>query len=762
MFRQTCRSTAALALAMLLLFTARPAGACGPFSLDAVFTFTAHPEFPLDKFAAGEIGIVQPSFARSYLFVSYRYLSGNGFNQSEQKALVSLWNDRLNYSWPDFDEEYPKPWLAAREKIAGLPPAPKIGTYRRREKPNEYESYLNCQQDAFETAAATLDQRMKKYGRDSALIKDWIAAQDQVFANCSDGKTIPAAAPPEADSLLRADRAYQIAAANFYAGDFETAKSEFAAVAEDQSSPWRTTAAYLIARSWLRIAGLGPAEKKNEALAQSEAQLRKLLDDRGFAAIHPAAKRLLALVRLRLHPEERAHEMAVALVKRNNETLKQDLWDYTVLLDQLVGDDSSDSHKVLSAELQADDLTDWIDTIETAGPEALDHALQRWQGTSSLPWLVAALGKVKPNHPQAAALLSAAAKVDPAAPAYASTVFHQIKLALEAGKFAEARSQLDALLVGRKHTLPVSSLNLFLSLRMRLAKNLTEFLTYSQRQPAALSYNDDGREQPADLSEDSELKELSGRTFFDVDGRRSFNERLPTSVLLEAAESKALPVHLRRDVAQAAWLRAALLDQPDTARALVPTLKALFPEMKPLLEDYQGALTEASKFSAIYVWLKTPGFQPVVTSGIGRRTPLNEQDSLRDNWWCGAAFRPEPAAAGEEEKTESVALAVSERSALQSPAFLTVAQKTAARDEYRRLMALGSAPNYLCRQVIQWAASHPDDPRVPESLHLAVRTTRYGCTDKESGRWSKAAFDLLHRRYANNEWTKKTPYWFKD
>jgi hypothetical protein len=135
---------------MLLLFTARPAGACGPFSLDAVFTFTPHPDFPLEKFASGEIGIVQPSFARSYLFVSYRYLSGNGFNQTEQKALVSLWNDRLNYSWPNFDEELPKPWLAAREKVAGVTPAPKIGPYRRREKPNEYESYW-LPEDAFET-----------------------------------------------------------------------------------------------------------------------------------------------------------------------------------------------------------------------------------------------------------------------------------------------------------------------------------------------------------------------------------------------------------------------------------------------------------------------------------------------------------------------------------------------------------------------------------------------------------------------------------
>jgi len=41
-----------------------------------------------------------------------------------------------------------------------------------------------------------------------------------------------------------------------------------------------------------------------------------------------------------------------------------------------------------------------------------------------------------------------------------------------------------------------------------------------------------------------------------------------------------------------------------------------------------------------------------------------------------------------------------------------------------------------------------------------VRATRYGCTDKETVNYSKAAFDLLHKRYPNSEWTKKTPYYF--
>jgi hypothetical protein len=96
------------------------------------------------------------------------------------------------------------------------------------------------------------------------------------------------------------------------------------------------------------------------------------------------------------------------------------------------------------------------------------------------------------------------------------------------------------------------------------------------------------------------------------------------------------------------------------------------------------------------------------------------------------------------------------------PTFLTAAQKAAANREYATLASFGAAPNYLCREVIAWATTHPSDPRVPEALHLAVKTTRYGCTDKQTGKWSKSAYDLLHRRYPGNTWTKQTPYWFKD
>jgi hypothetical protein len=46
-------------------------------------------------------------------------------------------------------------------------------------------------------------------------------------------------------------------------------------------------------------------------------------------------------------------------------------------------------------------------------------------------------------------------------------------------------------------------------------------------------------------------------------------------------------------------------------------------------------------------------------------------------------------------------------------------------------------------------------------LHLAVRSTRYGCANDQTGAMSKQAYDLLHRKYPKSEWAQKTKYWFK-
>jgi tetratricopeptide (TPR) repeat protein len=743
-------------LLALVLLTTSSVSACGPSTLEAIFVYTLHPGYPLERFAAGRIGVLQPSYARSYLYVAYRYLEDAPFTPDEQKAIAELWKQRLDFGWSAGDEDWVKSWLEARRKVVATDPAP-ISVYRSREKPNEYETYLNCQKDSFDTAIATLNERIAKYGAGSETVKTWLEGQDQVFSNCAGGSSIPAELAANADVLARADRSYQIAAADFYSTNYEEARKRFEAIAADSTSPWRQNAIYLVARALTRKGSLGPAEQKQESLLQAEAQLQKILTDNRLGSLHAASHRLLNLVRLRAHPAERLHELAQTLRNKSaNQNLKQDLWDYTVLLDgYLEKDEGEHSQPAIPKD---DDLTDWIATFQETSDAARAHAVERWKATRSNPWLIAALTFVDGKHAQASELIAAALKIRSTSPAFAAARFHAIRLLLESGKKTEARTLLDQTLKGERGHFDESALNLLIGQRMALANTLAEFLTDAARVPAALSWDDDGRQLPVENDETSdEIKQRIGKPFFDVDAAHVINEQLPLSVLKEAAKSEVLPAAPRKDLVQATWLRAALLGDVGTAGDLAPLLARLVPQMSELLKSYQiSSDPNEKKFSAIYAWLKTPGLEPVVDAGLGRELPLYEEDHYRDNWWCGSTFVPAP----DEENREVIQFTAA--TSIAPPGFLSAQDADKGAKERAALSTLGAMPNYISKQVIQWANSHPEDQRVPEALHLAVRSTRYGCTDKDSGRWSKAAFDLLHRKYPNSTWAKKTPYWFKD
>ena len=139
-------------------------------------------------------------------------------SENEAKDVKSLWDDRLNLT-SNSDDSGATKWIEVRKKVPGATALKEVQTYRNQEKPHEYEEFLNCQQDSFQTATATLDERIKKFGADSNQVRDWLAAQDMVFANCHEGSHIPEPTTDQ-DALVRADRAYQIAAANFYSTNF--------------------------------------------------------------------------------------------------------------------------------------------------------------------------------------------------------------------------------------------------------------------------------------------------------------------------------------------------------------------------------------------------------------------------------------------------------------------------------------------------------------------------------------------------------------
>lgn len=704
-----------LLLAMIPFAAPVNLDACGPFFPVAIFAYSMHPDFPLASFAAGNLGILQPTYARSYLYVAYRHMAGTGFDEVEQSDLTRLWEERLNLMPVDSTEPVQE-WLDARSAVPGIPEPESIDSY----KLMDYVSFPNCTIDAFASAAATLKDRIQKFGAANPDVREWILAQDQVFANCAgEEPSIPEAAAATVPAVLRADRQYQIAAAYFYSGNYPEARKRFQEISADAASPWKGIAPYLAVRTLVRegTVGAGIEEPPNtEVLRQAEQLLQKMPDD-------PAAQRLLAYVRVRIDPAARAHELVPALLKSESETLYQDLWDYTVSLDKLSANAP-----------QPDELTEWLFTFQSDSPESFDASLSKWKKGAALPWLVSAISKAPASSPAAADLIAAAEKIPGESPAYFTLAYHTVRLFMGSGNNDAARRKLDALLSHSKADLPATARNRFLAQRMALALNLDELLQYAQRTPATV-----GIDWGLEMTEEAQNYPVPPAAILvDNDGAAVLNTLLPLDILEKAARSNVLDAALRKRLMKAVWVRAVMLNRMDVAVRMVADMQPLLPDAAPL---WKAVLSEsdpqAARFAAVFLMLNNPGLEPIMRSGLERETPAGEMDIYRDNWWCAIEWTPD----------------------VQAP-FLDAAARDTATAESASIKDAGPGPNFLAAQVIQWAGAHLDDPRVPEALHLSVRATRYGCTDNATTRYSKEAFQLLHKNFPRSEWAKKTPYYY--
>ena len=642
-------------IALLILAVPLELPGCGPFLPQAVFDQPGGPDAST-LFDRGQLGILHLTYTRRYQVIAYRHLSGVGLNEEEAKAIYSGPMESVPSTMP-LDEQR-NPWLAARNKVPGVTPIQYIDAFRPVEKDGYYGNYLNCNDDAFRTAAATLERvRSKPYAA------DWLAAQDMVFADCAQGAAIPGTA---SDPQLRADRAYQIAAAKFYSGQYDAARQDFQAIGADASSPWHDIAPYLSARCLIRGTKFPEAEK----------ELNSIVDNPKLARWHASAKGLLGFVRVRLYPEARMHELAAALVKPGSQSsIAQDLIDYRALFDKNVKPEPDD------------DLTDWILSFQAFGK----GAFEKWHAKHTLPWLVAALESAGSANSDVSELLAAAAAVKPDSPAYLTVNYRRVKLLPE----NEARDLTDRML---KLDMPASARNQFRAERLRMARNFEEFLKYAPRTPVDPDAN--------------------GVDVLDEDSALILDRAVPLALLRQASTSALLPEKTRRELQRTVAIRALVLN---------PT----------------------PYFGEVFHLLKTPGDAPFVRGGYARPYRPDELGMLEESWWCAGARNPRVWSQPDQKAPEVVA------------SFLSPAEQQQAAEEGKKLSDLPAAPDWLGAQTIAFAQAHPEDPRVPEALHLVVRATRYACKDEKTGDFSKQAFDVLHRRYPNNEWTKKTPYWYK-
>jgi len=781
---------------LILVVFPRWGDTCLPDFPHVVFTRPSGPDKPLSSFADGQIGIPLPTWRRAFLVVAYRYLDQKPLNKSEQRSLVAFFDESGVRDRPPTNVSINR-WINARAKYQ-TGPKPKISSYR--EAASSYYEYQNCLAPAFDNAVQVLRERAKTFGVQSTQLTQWIMAQDAVFENCTAGPSIPDRLPEGANSLIRADREYQIAAANFYANRLPDALREFDAIAQDASSPWHLLAPYLAVRTIIRQASMpvspGTGDEYDPAtLAKAEPRLAAIISNPKLGPFRQDAQRLQGLVRFHAHPEQRQHELAQLLLSgRSGSDFGQQLLDYKLVLDRFL-DNSPEfpdtpaygpeyDERLKSwrrsrfAKLQkerSDDLSDWLMTLQSDAAEAKSHALSKWKATASIPWLFAAMSKFDGKDVAVPEVLQAASQIPETSSASTAIAFHRSRLLRESGQ-PEAASEVVQAALRQIDSLPVSAVNLLRDEQMRNSADLENFRERLARNPVEVTAvsDNDGEDSFCYQSKSCNLAfygDAQPRSksvllpHFDLSVAETLNKRIPIDVLVEVAKSKSLPQNLHQHLAASAWARAALLGNFAAAQKVGDTATALRPELRQFIDQYDAAQTDEERhFLAVFAIVHFPGLRPFVEDGYVRTTQFQRIDNFRDNWWCDDVGGIPDDLSFSKQNGDNISRVtqLNQRLEASSPVFLTTEQRAQASSEWKQLLSLGEAADYLPREVLAWAKMHPEDPRVPEALHFAWRAARYGCFADDSTsktNWPHDIFKLLHKRYPNSEWTKKTAVW---
>lgn len=741
-----------VALVSVFVFIAVPlliVSACGPGWEPDVFVPSHQPHASTD-YAKGQLGVLQPGYYIAEKIAAYRYLNGGTLNAAEQ----AQWSDASSWGLNHEGDVSMgvNAWVGARAEVA---PALQLAEVKSIGQDQNFESgqgaaklsitIFNCGNSAFTTAAATLRDRVKQWGAASANIKDWLAAQDAVFSNCTAKGMMPAAATADAPLLLRQDRAYQTAAAKFYAGDYDGAEKAFLVIAQEAASPWSRWGLYLSARCLVRKAAFAArmtgdpysgtmASFDMPLLQAANARLQDAMAQAKDDSIRHAVQAEIDFVAVRLTPEKHLERVAVLLAgPRHDAEFGQHLVDLRFLLD----------HGSLSAPVANVPLVQWMSatgssfkTEKTGAPET---SLAHWKQNRSLPWLIAAL---QDSSSADAELVAAATKVPENSPAYVTAQFHRARLMLVANDLADAR-ELTAHVLSVVKNDPAST-NALLVLRMQTAGSLDTFLTDAPR--TAVEINSEAANEvpcvnPKTITDcTSKIPALQ----FDSDAANAFNEKLPLALWVEAAKNPALPQNLRDAVSLAGWTRAVMMGDADLAKQFAPTLP-------PKLRQSVG---ESIGFAATLAILRAPGLRPYLQAGVQRSLTWYVRDSFRDNWWC-----QKPSSGGTVDGRTTPDLA-----AWKGLSFLTASHKEAATREGTALDASPNGALFVGRRAIDHVRTNAAEANAAETLALVVNATHYGCfrndDEKTKSALSKEAFNLLHSRYGGTRWAAQTRYYY--
>ena len=755
----------------------------------------------------GNPGVLMGSTPASLLFIGWRRLHGQTVGVDTGEALATP----CCVGAPGGGSPAVMRWLALRTTVPGVA---KLGEFvpTEREGP-DYTSIPNCLDDAFRNAADTLQARIDAHGVATIEVRFWLAAQDTVFTACA--KRVPSlpVLPAAAPDWLQADYRYQQAALAFYNTDYTEAAEAFAAIGRDQASPWHEIAPYLRARALLRRA---LASKTIADLVDARAAARGIDP---ASTLHGAARKLDTMAELRADPDAAGARLAAA-VEAPDLTVQaaadfKDLLSLRngsapELLDWIATFKTGAAAPPTPPDRSGAPL-DWARAAETRRAAALAHARERYAASHDVAWMLAALALMQPDDATDAGFLAEAAALDPNAPGTLTALYHRLRLANGAGNPAHVRAQLDRVLA--RNDLTATTRNLFTAERLQVAASLGEFARDSLRRPVCLAQSNDCKMGDWGYG-------LSSNGLFDApfdkatvglgDDARYLIDRMALSARMALGEQAALPSAIRMDVALTNFARAVLLQDDGAADTLASKLQTLLPPMAAEFAAVRAGKGPDKQIAEYIVFAKMPGLRADL---LDYTRPVGAVAEFQGNWPNWVVLRqPDPESAppapalydnagydtpdvpagtelgnGRRRIPDVVCDGLCGAGGFvpRLPVFL--ADTAVAANAERRLLPppgrYGDAdvlpqvraepfPNighpamsipaplgsvYMWDALLDFAAKHPKDARVPEVLHWLIHVGHFGQSHNHSGR---RAFQLLRSRYPASKWAKQNPFYY--
>ncbi|MBS1955116.1 MAG: hypothetical protein JST89_13090 [Cyanobacteria bacterium SZAS-4] len=786
-----------------------PAKACAPDLAYSILVNGNHPDMPLKLYAAGNLGIVQSGWAKSYLVVAYRYLNHKPLSKGEQDSIVNLWHSRIkggsHFSSMGLIDDRDA-YLALRSKAIGA------DLKKNQDLSWNMDRFLYDQgisDSSMAQARQTLSMLLQKYKPLSPQVREWVKAQDGIYgvpAQKQQRIIVPAELPKSADSALQDCRDYQIAAANFYLKNYDKSTAIFEKLAAKTSSPMKAIASYMVLRGKAADVRLEQKDENNAVahLLQSAAAHADKVSTR---------EEILNLLRpinyLNQTSAEAVKMLSSDIVKGTTQRFGGDVGDLTFLLDgnplhpeaESTSNDSATSAKSETATtdskpptsfeeskatrelVAASDLADFVLTIQSSvyadsyddSPEGkarekireeryANHALQMWRQKKSDSWLVAAITTNGLRSPDTRDLLDAAKNVARTSPAYLTCRFYIADALIQSGKKQEARAVLSPLL--SIANMPPSSRNLFTMQMAAASSSAADYLMYAvQQAPETLQSNTD-LVTPKFLKAESSNSYSTETPAFDAQVADDISRNAPLSTWMSFAQSNSTSKQFKTIVLRSAWTRAQLLQRNDQALKISDALAATNPLLKNAVMKFKNAPEgPARQFAGACVVLKNFGMTPYLEGGLERHGErINEFDWYNGNFWV-----PFPVVKPKKDDeysgwssyatvSFSGSTAMSERikgygeNGLNSR--LTPAERRTA-DAERALILKNNPSRYYGETVLSWAKSHPSDPDVPEMLYRVVKLPKWTAESPDGSKYSKKAYFALHNGYPGSKWAKK-------